>query len=597
MDNTIPPITPPNMNNPTPDKVVSGEIENLPEPIKAIKPSESLLLNILMKSDALASSTLNATIKAEVNQKPVEIPIELKLDSKLDLPRDVQNQVSIKVMGQENGNLSFKLISINNEKPGRFVAINEPTLPLSNQALSGNAPTSQTSLSSGQTLVSSQIKAEKPLIFDTTTSVKQAEVHPFDFPPLVNKLAQNSGLPKPIIDTLVNGFKDVKINVKLSQVVDANIVSNKQVSPNPQFNQLSDLNIPIQNSMERVQLILDNFAQNAKNASPSLENIQDVVNQIKTEVIPFKNTSLAGDAITLQDKQVVAIKTPIGNFLLETPLKIVDTSKFILDIKEISFPNKSPHFALTDLVPSQKLIEDLIDLRPLIGNASGAVKPAPATLHKILELFHPLKEIGRQDLSAKIMAKMPSLNDKMLPNMVSFIKGSMNRNLGDWLGREIMDDLSKSGFEGKEVASRLNNFMSANNREGISWRMVEIPFFNGDTMSKIRIAIKKFTEEDEENTKLKKSKYGTRFVVDTSFTKLGEFQFDGFSLAKEKRFDLIIRTSQVIGEDLCSNIMRIFKNTLNDVSYVGNVKINIKENFIKVCDDEHNETLKDGIYI
>lgn len=86
-------------------------------------------------------------------------------------------------------------------------------------------------------------------------------------------------------------------------------------------------------------------------------------------------------------------------------------------------------------------------------------------------------------------------------------------------------------------------------------------------------------------------------MVDTSFSRLGEFQFDGFSVAKERRFDLIIRTSRSVGDDLCANIMRIFKTALNEVGYAGSINVNVKENFIKICEDERSETLKDGIYI
>ena len=74
-------------------------------------------------------------------------------------------------------------------------------------------------------------------------------------------------------------------------------------------------------------------------------------------------------------------------------------------------------------------------------------------------------------------------------------------------------------------------------------------------------------------------------MVDTNFTRLGAFQFDGFSIAKEHRFDLIIRTERSVGNDLCANIMQLFKTTLNDVGYVGNIKINLKENFIKISEN------------
>ena len=58
------------------------------------------------------------------------------------------------------------------------------------------------------------------------------------------------------------------------------------------------------------------------------------------------------------------------------------------------------------------------------------------------------------------------------------------------------------------------------------------------------------------------------------------------SSSKDRRFDLIIRTQNDIGNDLCANIIKIFHTTLNEVNYVGNIKINLKENFIKISEDE-----------
>ena len=116
-------------------------------------------------------------------------------------------------------------------------------------------------------------------------------------------------------------------------------------------------------------------------------------------------------------------------------------------------------------------------------------------------------------------------------------------------------------------------------------------------MSKIRIAVKKMQQDEEQNKNSSKQKTATRFVLDTSFSRLGSFQFDGFSIKDEKRFDLIIRTEKYFEEDFCSNVIRIFKKTLNDVGYVGNVYVNLKENFIKVCEDNINNELKDGIFI
>ena len=87
-------------------------------------------------------------------------------------------------------------------------------------------------------------------------------------------------------------------------------------------------------------------------------------------------------------------------------------------------------------------------------------------------------------------------------------------------------------------------------------------------------------------------------MIDTSFSRLGNFQFDGFSLERERRFDLIIRTEKAIPQGLIAEMMRLFKTGLHQVDYVGNININVKEKFIKVCEDNGETAIsRDGIYI
>lgn len=179
--------------------------------------------------------------------------------------------------------------------------------------------------------------------------------------------------------------------------------------------------------------------------------------------------------------------------------------------------------------------------------------------------------------------------------MVNFMKGALNGNSRQWLGAELINELDQSGVEGKEVAARLNNFMNTSLREGAGWRQVEIPFLTGDTISKIKVAVRNNEEEDKKSSSPKKTS-GTRFVVDTTFSKLGDFQFDGFAIAKDKRFDLVIRTSRQVDDGLYAEIFRLFKTTLFEFEYSGNVKLNVKENFIKICEDGNNAT-KTGFYI
>ena len=124
---------------------------------------------------------------------------------------------------------------------------------------------------------------------------------------------------------------------------------------------------------------------------------------------------------------------------------------------------------------------------------------------------------------------------------------------------------------------------------------MEIPIVSGETIEQIRLAVKRQTEEDEENEENQKEspkKGGTRFVVESRFSRLGGFQFDGLADEKKRSFDLIIRTEKLLEEDLCSQIMRLYKTTLHKFEYWGTIQINLKENFIKPWEDEAKEENK-----
>ena len=87
---------------------------------------------------------------------------------------------------------------------------------------------------------------------------------------------------------------------------------------------------------------------------------------------------------------------------------------------------------------------------------------------------------------------------------------------------------------------------------------------------------------------------GTRFVVETQFSKLGNFQFDGFVRSHERNLDLIVRTSSQLDDDFCTQLINLFKNSLYNFDYKGSVKINQKESFINFYEAAPR---KQGIYI
>ena len=297
---------------------------------------------------------------------------------------------------------------------------------------------------------------------------------------------------------------------------------------------------------------------------------------------------------------VAVLDSPLGKLLAEMPLKIPEQTKLLLEIKEVLSSVQSETKAPIKLLQNLEEIIKNSGLEKIFprfdfSNFSQAIKNNETSVINLLKIFEPLKQIPNgAEITNKVLQHLPSFNNNMLSNMHSFFKAAQEQDSSVWLGKEVSSLLQSHGTVGAETLSRLDNYVSLSLREGQVWRMVEIPFFDGSQIIPIKIAVKKDAPESKE--KNSKSKSGVRFLVDTDFSKLGQFQFDGFSMAKERRFDLVIRTSKLQSTDFCSHIINLFKKSLYDVDYIGNIKINLRESFVKV-DVDQPEPMKEGVYI
>ena len=189
-----------------------------------------------------------------------------------------------------------------------------------------------------------------------------------------------------------------------------------------------------------------------------------------------------------------------------------------------------------------------------------------------------------------IMNKLPFQSDNLFENMFSLYKGVVNNDISRWLGGENIAELLADNVNGQKNIVELNNMMQGLVKETPSWRIIEMPFFDGNNLSSVKIALKKEKDKSEKQ----KNKNATRFVVETEFSKLGKFQFDGFCKAEDRNLDLIIRTNKKISDDFYTNIINLFKKSLYDLNYSGTIKINMIESFINLNQDN---TVTEGIYI
>ena len=171
----------------------------------------------------------------------------------------------------------------------------------------------------------------------------------------------------------------------------------------------------------------------------------------------------------------------------------------------------------------------------------------------------------------------------MFQNIYNLYQGAETKDISKWLGIQTVKKINTEVSQSPKVLQELQDFATSMIKETPVWKIVEMPLFDGTQFSPLKIAVKKDPEQQKKETSQQNT--GTRFIVETNFSKLGSFQFDGLSHAKERRLDLIIRTSSAQTDDFCSNLINLFKKSLYDVDYTGTIKINRQETFINLLED------------
>ena len=538
MDNVIPPLNTPQVSNLPADKNLTGTINGLSGQIgsEAIETGQSAVFEVLEEARSASLKTLTGTVNMTLNGRLFEIPVELSLDTQLNLSGQTKSALELKLQPQKDGSIAVKVLSVNGENPEKYI-------------IRGNESSIRASTTA-------------PLINDTNSALPPLEMTPVKVTTILENLAAELKIPAEKFQPLLKEFVAVSAHASVRVNQSAVLPQNHQLSTYSETG----------HSLQNIQNVISDFVGERLTLSEATQQIGKQLTVLGGQAFP-------AEIITNQDNGVVSIRTPFAEVFLENQVKLGNGLPVILQLDDF-----------------EQISETMYDI-----NASNMVvrnSKKMSAVDNILKIIRPLINRGQNELASAVLNKIPEPSSpRMLANMVAYIKASGEHNLSRWLGTDIVDKLSAT-TDGREVVSKLGSMFVSSNQDGINWRIMEVPILNGQNLSKIRIAVKKILDDEERKRSRENRLLGTRFVVDTSFSKLGALQFDGFALARDKRFDLIIRTERDIGSDFCTNIMRLFKNTLHEEGYTGTVKINVKEKFIKICENNaETETLADGIYI
>lgn len=333
------------------------------------------------------------------------------------------------------------------------------------------------------------------------------------------------------------------------------------------FNAEADVNSLV---VEPLQNILRQIATSPQSVSLLRPGLNTAIEQLAGQQIIGKITDRVGDMTRLQ--------TPLGETFFVSKIKLPPETSLRLNITNV-LPAVDPEISLLDNL-----------LKMILPGTKLSVKPEQLAAFPSFKNMAALAKTAPEAFMAAVK-HLPLQPDNLLRNIYQFYQAATHKNLAQWLGKDMN---ALTGLD-SEVRTRaienLHTFMVSSLRETPSWRLIEMPLFDGVQIKPLKVAIKK----DEDSSKQKKAeKKGRRFILETEFSHLGSFQFDGFAIGSRRRFDLIIRTSKPVADDFCSNIINLFKKSLYDLNYTGTVKINRQESFINIMADE---AVTEGIYV
>ena len=309
------------------------------------------------------------------------------------------------------------------------------------------------------------------------------------------------------------------------------------------------------------------------------QNIETLKPLLTAELNKLVGAEING-SVSGQVNDMTRIKTVFGETFFDSKIKLPLKENVILNINDTT-----PQY-----VEELKFLDDLIKI--VLPQKPLNIKPETIAVSPQLKpLATALAELP-QELSTMVLNKLPITQNNLFQNIYNLYQSVENKDVSKWLGGQTVKKITAEISQSPKVLQELQNFATSMIKETPLWKIVEMPLFDGTQFFPLKIAVKKDIEQQKNET-LKQNK-GTRFVVETNFSKLGSFQFDGLSHAKDRRLDLIIRTSAPQTDDFCSHLINLFKKSLYDVNYTGTIKINREQTFINLL--EYSDSGK-GIYV
>ena len=382
------------------------------------------------------------------------------------------------------------------------------------------------------------------------SALKMVEIAPLEVKSFIEKTLQDLNAPQNIKEQLTSNISALKVSVETIGTTQ----TNEKVLLQPLYQ------------------LLQRAVTEPQNA--------EVIKQLLVEELNKLVGSEINASVSEQINDMTRIKTSLGETFFDSKIKLPLNENVVLNINDIT-PQYPTELKFLDELIKVVLPQKTLNIKPETIAGSPQLKPLATALEKL-----------PQEITSYILNKLPIAQNNFFQNIYNLYQGAKSKDISKWLGTQTIKKITEEISQAPKVLQELQNFTTTMVKETPIWKIVEMPLFDGTQFSPLKIAVKKDPEQQKKENLQQNA--GTRFIVETNFSKLGSFQFDGLSHVKDRRLDLIVRTSVPQADDFCNNLMNLYKKSLYDVNYTGTIKINCQETFINLL--EYSSSYE-GIYV
>lgn len=333
-----------------------------------------------------------------------------------------------------------------------------------------------------------------------------------------------------------------------------------------------------------------NISYDESNNQPLLKNDPLIINSNseKQNLTPQKNLSINEKIIISQNPNNIKNTFTISSQIVSKP----DVPHTIVANQQMTISlNIKTDFPTGTFVKMEVLSLQIPELNI---EQSQIISPKTSLFDELNNEFKILN-LNNPKLASNILEKIPQLNENLAKNLFNFLQATKNAQPDKWIPLATLNALNETGENGKKISEKISSELLITSKittETLGdWKLVNIPFLNGQTIQPISLFIKHLNNDDLPQNQSQKNQNSpsVRFLFEFELSEIGKTQIDGLTFPKEKQLNLIIRNEKKIPSEDIQNIQKIFSSTLENIKYTGTISFLQTNLFIKIDNKEKNE--------